>query len=403
MIERTVSLQKLKAYTGKPLIKIISGMRRVGKSILLKQFRDKLFDENIPKKNILLINMESLENDFIKDYMDLYNYVKQELSLQSGKKYLLIDEVQEIEKWEKAVNSFLSDGAYDITLTGSNARMLSAELSTLLSGRYIEFPLYPFTFRDFLRIRKLNNSEEHIRDTFGHFLRYGGLPGIHTLPFSDEIIFPYLNAIYNTVLLKDVVAKNRVRDVEQLERISRFVLSNIGNITSAKKISEYLKSQRTKIAVETVQNYLFYFCQAFMLHKVNRYDLKGKKILEYSEKYYPADIGLRFGVTGYSDADISGVLETIVYLELLNRGYKVFVGQTGVQEIDFIAEKQDEKLYIQVAYLLNQESTIEREFGNLMAVKDNFPKMVLSLDEYGEKSRQGIIRKNLIKFLLEEP
>ena len=194
MIERTVSLQKLKAYTGKPLIKIISGMRRVGKSILLKQFRDKLFDENIPKKNILLINMESLENDFIKDYMDLYNYVKQELSLQSGKKYLLIDEVQEIEKWEKAVNSFLSDGAYDITLTGSNARMLSAELSTLLSGRYIEFPLYPFTFRDFLRIRKLNNSEEHIRDTFGHFLRYGGLPGIHTLPFSDEIIFPYLNA-----------------------------------------------------------------------------------------------------------------------------------------------------------------------------------------------------------------
>ena len=401
MIERTSSLEKIRTYAGKPFVKIITGMRRTGKSTLLKQFRDKLLKEHIPEENILLINMESLEYDVIKDYRDLYNYIQQEIAARHGKKYLLIDEVQEIEKWEKAVNSFLSKGDYDITLTGSNAKMLSSELSTLLSGRYIEFPLYPFSFNDFVKIRKTTAPAENVRDMFGHFLRYGGLPGIHALPFSDEVVFPYLNAIYNTVLLKDVVARNRIRDVEQLERISRFVLSNIGNITSAKKISDYLKSQRTKIAVETVQNYLFYLGQAYMIHQAKRYDLKGKKILEYSEKYYPADIGLRFGVAGYTDNDISGVLETVVYLELLNRGYKVFVGQTGSQEIDFIAEKQDERLYIQVAYLLDRESTIEREFGNLLAIKDNFPKMVLSLDDYGEKTRQGIIRKNIIDFLLE--
>ncbi len=401
MIKRTSSLEKLRAYTGKPLVKIITGMRRTGKSTLLKQFRDTLLEENIPEENILLINMESLEYDFIKDYRDLYDYIQQKIASQQGKKYLLIDEVQEIEKWEKTVNSCLSEGDFDITLSGSNARMLSSELSTLLSGRYIEFPLYPFTFRDFVKIRKTNAPEEHVRDMFRHFLRYGGLPGIHTLPFSDEIVFPYLNAIYNTVLLKDVVSRNKIRDVEQLERISRFVLSNIGNITSAKKISDYLKSQRTKVAVETVQNYLFYLGQAYMVHQAKRYDLKGKKILEYSEKYYPADIGLRFGVAGYADDDISGVLEAVVYLELLNRGYKVFVGQTGTQEIDFIAEKQDERLYIQVAYLLDKESTINREFGNLMTIRDNFPKMVLSLDDFGEKTRQGIIRKNIIEFLLE--
>lgn len=304
--------------------------------------------------------------------------------------------------WEKAINSFFADGGYDITITGSNARMLSTELSTLLAGRHIEISVHPFSFKEFRQFRTQHHPDENINESFKNYIRYGGLPGIHSLPLTDEAVFPYLNAIFNTVLLKDVVVRNKIRDVAQLERITSFIFSNCGNITSAKKIADYLKSQRTRISMETVQNYLHFLSQAFMVHKVRRYNLKGKKLLEYSEKYYPADAGLRFGIIGYSDDDISGILENIVFIELLNRGYTVYVGQIGALEIDFIAEKQEEKIYIQVAYLLNSEKTIEREFGNLMRINDNFPKMVLSMDEYWAKGRQGITRKNIIDFLNED-
>ena len=402
MIERISYLEKLKLYTGKPFIKVISGMRRAGKSTLLRQYRDYLLQLGIPAQNILLLNKESLEYDFIRDYNDFHTYVLQTVSSEPGVKYLLIDEIQEIDQWEKAINSFFYEEVYDITITGSNARMLSTELSTLLAGRYIELPLYPFSFKEFRQLRAQQISKENRNDSFKLFLRYGGLPGIHSLPLTDEAVFPYLNAIFNTVLLKDVVARNKIRNVEQLERITRFIFSNCGNITSAKKISDYLKSQRTRISVETVQNYLHFLTQAYMIHKVRRFDLQGKRVFEYSEKFYPADAGLRFGLTGYSDSEISGILENIVFIELLHRGYTVKTGQLGVLEVDFIAERQEEKLYIQVAYLLDNEKTIEREFGNLMRITDNFPKMVLSLDEYWEKSRQGIIRKNIIDFLMED-
>ncbi|MFO7615605.1 MAG: ATP-binding protein [Bacteroidales bacterium] len=401
MIVRTQYLEKLKTYTGKPLIKVISGMRRVGKSTLLKEYRDFLTQSGVPEQNILLINMELLEFDSIRDYTDLNAHIRQTVSQQTGTKYLLIDEIQDINQWEKAINSFFAEGGYDITITGSNARMLSAELSTLLAGRYIEITLYPFSFRDFRDYRLQQVPVETVNISFKQFLRYGGLPGIHALPFSDDVIFPYLNAIYNTVLLKDVITRNKIRDVEQLERITRFVFNNCGNITSAKNIADYLKSQRARISVETVQNYLFFLTQAFMIHKVRRYDLKGKKLLEYSEKYYPADIGLRFGLAGYSESDISGLLESIVFIELLQRGYTVYVGQSGSYEIDFIAEKQEKRIYIQVAYLLGNEKTIEREFGNLERIGDSFPKMVLSMDEFWPQNRNGIIRKNIIEFLLE--
>jgi predicted AAA+ superfamily ATPase len=377
-------------------------MRRAGKSTLLRQYRESLVNSGISEQNIVILNKESLEYDFIRDYQDLYTYIRQKVSGKAGVKYLLIDEIQEIDQWEKAINSFFAEGGYDITITGSNARMLSTELSTLLAGRYIEFVLYPFSFKEFKNFRLQQYPNETVNDSFKYFLRYGGLPGIHALPFTDEVVFPYLNAIYNTALLKDVVVRNKIRDVEQLERITRFIFSNCGNITSAKNIADYLKSQRTKISVETVQNYLHFLAQAFMIHKVRRYDLKGKKLLEYSEKYYPADAGLRFGITGYSDSEISGILENIVFIELLHRGYTVYFGQLGAFEIDFIAEKQEEKIYIQVAYLLTDEKTIEREFGNLMQINDNFPKMVLSLDEFWTQNRQGVIRKNIIDFLMED-
>lgn len=377
-------------------------MRRAGKSTLLGQYREHLIQAGVDEGSIIQINKELLEFDFIKDYRDLWNYINQEGSGKDGMKYLLIDEVQEIDQWEKAVNSFLAEGIYDITITGSNARMLSTELSTLLAGRYIEIVMQSFSFKEFRGYRMLQLPDESIRDSFRHYMRYGGLPGLHNLPFNDETLFPYLNAIYNTVLLKDVVTRNKIRDVEQLERIARFVLTNCGNITSAKSIADYLKSQRLKISVETVQNYLHYLTQAFMMHKVRRYDIKGKRLLEYSEKYYPADPGLRFGIAGYSDSDISGILENLVFLELIRRGYTVYVGQSGALEVDFVAEKQEEKIYIQVAYLMNDEKTIEREFGNLMQISDNFPKMVLSLDDFWPRNREGILRRNILDFLLEE-
>lgn len=402
MIIRKKYLDKLKIYTGKPFIKILSGMRRSGKSTLLVQYREQIISAGIPEQNLLMLNKELLEFDFIRNYMDLHNYVSQAFTDVQGTKHVLIDEVQEIDQWEKAINSFFASGEYDITITGSNARMLSTELSTLLAGRYVEFVVYPFSFSEFRKYRNEKFPEETVNESFRYFIRYGGLPGIHSLPFEDSAIFPYLNAIYNTVLLKDVVARNNIRDVELLERITRFVFSNWGNITSATNISDYLKSQRTKISVETVQNYLFYLTQAFMINKVRRFDLKGKKLLEYSEKYYITDVGLRFGIAGYNDSEISGLLENIVFMELLQRGYTVYFGQLGANEIDFIAEKQEEKIYIQVAYLLNDEKTIEREFGNLLQINDNFPKMVLSLDEFWTSNRQGIIRKNVIDFLLEE-
>ncbi len=401
MIERTSYLDKLKLYSGKPFIKVISGMRRAGKSILLRQYCEFLLKTGVDEQNILLINKESLEYDFIRNYQDLDSLIKQKSSEEPGLKHLLIDEIQEIDQWEKAINSFFSDGLYDITITGSNARMLSTELSTMLAGRYVEISVYPFSFKEFRQFRGLAHPGENITESFKLYLRYGGLPGIHSLPLTDEAVFPYLNAIFNTALLKDVVIRNKIRDVAQLERITRFIFSNCGNITSAKKIADYLKSQQTRISMETVQNYLHFLSQAFMIHKVRRYDLKGKKLLEYSEKYYPADAGLRYGIIGYSDDDISGILENIVFIELLNRGYTVSVGQIGSLEIDFIAEKQEEKMYVQVAYLLNTEKAIEREFGNLERISDNFPKMVLSMDEYWSKSKQGITRKNIIDFLIE--
>ncbi|MBM3403406.1 MAG: ATP-binding protein [Bacteroidetes bacterium] len=402
MIIRKFYLDKLKLYTGKPVIKVISGMRRCGKSVLLKQYREYLMSEDIPSSNILMINKESLEFDFIRNYDDLYKYVKQIFSGIKRVKYLLIDEVQEIDQWEKTINSFFSAGDYDITITGSNARMLSTELSTLIAGRYIEIPLYPFSFIEFREFRSLNRPEESMKESFNLYIRYGGLPGIHSMPLIDEAVFPYLNAIFNTALLKDVVSRHKIREVELLERITWFIFSNCGNITSAKSISDFLKSQRTPVSVETVQNYLFFLVRAYIIHRVRRYDIQGKRELEYSEKFYPADAGLRFGLTGFTDSGISGILENLVFNKLLQNGYSVTTGQMGSLEIDFIAEKQEEKIYIQVAYLLDHEKTVEREFGNLLKIPDNFPKMVISLDEYWDKSRQGVIRTNLIEFLSGE-
>lgn len=399
MIKRDMYLTRLLKYLDKPVIKVLTGIRRCGKSSILKLLYNELLEKGTPEKNIVFINHESLEFGFIKNYKDLYKFVKGSLKGRKGKKYIILDEVQEVEKWEKAVSSFLSDEFGDIIITGSNAHLLSSELATLLRGRYIEFPVLTLGFKEFLDFRRIKDRSA-IDDEFRNYLRYGGFPGIYRMDFDDEMIVSYLNSLLNTVILKDIVERNNIRDASLVESIIKYLTDNCGNISSAKGISDYLKSQNIKVSADTVINYISYLEKAFMFHKVNRYDLKGKKWLEINNKFYSGDIGLRNGLIGYRENDISGVLENMIYLELIRRGYKVGTGVTGGGEVDFIAEKQNEKIYIQVTYLLASESTAKREFGSLESIGDNYRKIVLSLDKFYPEDKNGIHRQYIPDFLL---
>ncbi|MFA6653774.1 MAG: ATP-binding protein [Candidatus Delongbacteria bacterium] len=400
MIKRDIYLSRLLKYIDKPVIKVLTGIRRCGKSSILKLLNSELLKNGTPEGNIVFINHESLEFGFIKNYDDLYNFVKGALKSKKGKKYIILDEVQEVEKWEKAVSSFLSDEIGDIVITGSNAHLLSSELATLLRGRYIEIPIHTLSFSEFLDFRQVKDKQ-NIDDEFKNYLRYGGFPGIHKMEFEDEMIVNYLNSIINTVILKDIIERNSIRDASLVEQIIKYLTDNCGNISSAKGISDYLKSQNVKVSADTVINYISYLEKAFMFHKVNRYDLKGKKWLEINNKFYSGDIGLRNGLIGYRENDISGVLENLIYLELIRRGYKVGTGVSSSGEVDFIAEKQNEKIYIQVTYLLASESTVKREFGSLEAISDNYKKIVLSLDKFYPEDRNGIQRQYIPDFLLD--
>lgn len=397
MYKRNLYLDKLRPFIDKPVIKVITGMRRSGKSCFLSSVMEEL--RNGQECNIIYINKESLEFDFIRGYKELYEYVKAKIQGQR-RNYLFIDEVQEIVNWEKAISSFFTDNAADIYLTGSNAHMLSSELATLLSGRYIEFPIYTLGFEEFIRFHEAKKLS--INDYFILFTKYGGFPGLYHLDLEEEVVYQYINSLFNTILLKDVVQKNNIRNIAVLENIIRYVFDNIGNIFSAKKVSDYLKSQKIRLGVDTVQNYLSYMRSAFSIYKVPRYDIKGKKLLEIQEKYFLGDIGLRHALLGFREADIAGILENIVFLELKRRGYKVCIGKLDDREIDFIAEKQSEKKYIQVAYLLSSEDTINREFSVLKKIPDNYPKYVISLDTIMGSDFEGVKRIHLIDFLLNK-
>ena len=398
MITREKYLNKMIPFMGKPVIKVITGIRRCGKSTLLRMIINLLSEKGVKPAQILLINKDSLEFDQIRTYLDLDRYVKKRFKKVSGQKYLFMDEVQEIEEWEKAVAGFLADQTADLFITGSNSKLLSSELATHIAGRYIEFKVYPLVFSEFLRFRKVTLPEK--ADTeFGLFMKYGGFPGIHHMDLDDEVIFQYISSLYNTILLKDVVAKNGLRDISLLERIARFGADNCGNITSSKKIADFLKSQKIKGSVDTVQGYLGMLSAAYLFFKVSRFDIKGKRLLEVHEKYYAGDIGLRNSLLSYQNLDISGHLENIVYLELIFRGYTVNIGKINDLEIDFVAVKGDERVYIQVAYLLTDQKTIECEFGALEKIRDNYPKMVLSMDKYLAHNRNGVNWMNLVDFL----
>ena len=399
MIERTRYFNKIEPFIGKPMIKVISGLRRCGKSTFMKMLIDHLIKKGTAESNIIYISMELMEFEFINDYKALYKYVKNVMPKNSKKKYLFVDEIQEIPGWEKAVNSIYAENLADIYITGSNSRLFSSEFATLLTGRYIEIPMFTLGFNEFLQFRGTGKEKEK---EFELYLKYGGLPGIHNLDFEDEIVFQYINSIFNTILLKDIVARYSIRDISLLEKITAFVFDNCGSITSSKKIADYLKSQHIKTGVDTVQNYISYLRDAHLVYKMGRFDLKGKRHLELHEKYYTSDVGIRHSVLGYKKNDIAGLLENIVYLELLRRGFTVSAGKFDDLEVDFVASRNDEVIYLQVTYLLASKEVEDREFKPLEKINDNYPKMVLSMDTIWGTNRNGIVRKNIIDFLLED-
>ena len=404
MIKRNLYLEEIKKYINKPIIKVITGMRRSGKSMILKLIQEELQNIGIVKENIIYMNFESLIFMDIKDFEALYKHIIEKTSDKKRKIYILLDEIQEVKGWEKVINSFLVDLDVDIYITGSNANLLSSELATYIAGRYVEIKIYPLSFQEYIDFVSENNKENPLSldEYFTQYLNFGGLPGIHIFNYNKEEIYQYLVDVYNSILLRDVIARNNIRDIELLERVVLYIMDNIGNIFSAKSISDFLKNQGRKLSVETIYNYLKALENAFIISKVQRYDIKGKNILETQEKYYLSDLGFRNAKLGYQSNDISSYLENIIFLELLRRKYKVNVGKKNNKEIDFIANLRDENLYLQVTYLLASPETIEREFSPLKAIKDNYPKMVLSMDNLSESNIEGIKRKRIIDFLLEK-
>ncbi len=389
--------EQIKGFINKPVIKVITGMRRVGKSYFVKQIIEHLKKNGVKEQNILYINKELLQFDFIQNYKDLHKYVSEYFkNIQSGA-YLFIDEIQEIESWEKSISSFFAEEKYDIFITGSNSTLLSSELSSLISGRYVEIKIYSLNFNEFLEFRKISNPD--IDNEFKLYLQFGGFPVIHNFDMNKELIYQYISALYNTILLKDIISRYNVRNIRLFQDIVKFVFSNLGQIFSSNSISKYLKNQKKNIGTDTIQNYLLYLESSFMIHKVQRFDIKGKKVLELYEKYYLGDIALKNAIIGYDDNDIAGMLENLVFLKLLQENYNVFIGKFDDLEVDFIAEKNGNLVYIQVAYLLSSEKTRNREFSVLEKIKDNFPKYVLSMDNLPQSNHNGIIRMNIIDFL----
>ncbi len=399
MINRELYMNKLWAYKDTEFIKVITGIRRCGKSSLLKLLMNRLLDEN-EKNNVIYMNFESFEFDNIVDYKDMYNNIKQKIN-KKAKNYILLDEVQRVAEWEKAVNALAVDFECDIYITGSNAYLLSSELSTYLSGRYVEIKVLPLSFKEFLDFAKLDDNMNG-EDKFIEYIRYGGMPGIISLKNEEDIYENAIKGIYNTVFMKDVIERNKLVDATLLEKILRFLMSNIGSLISAKKISDFLTSQGTKVTHNTVLNYLTMLENAYLIYKVPRYDIKGKELLKTLEKYYIVDTGIRNVILGFRNTDFGHLIENIVYFELLRRGYEVTIGKTDSLEVDFIATNSNDKKYIQVTYSMLDNSVKNRELKVLRSINDNYEKTILTMDKiYNNTSEEGIKIKYLIDFLME--
>ncbi len=404
MKSRPLYMDILKKWIDIPTIKIITGVRRCGKSNLLMLLIEELKLRQVQTAQILYINFESMAFDKYRHASELYQYVREQVSdaQAKGKVYILIDEIQNCSEWERAVASFMVDLNCDLYLTGSNAHLLSSDLATHIAGRYVEITMYPLTFSEYLHFNDLSAAApDSFEQHFYTYLRYGGFPGLHLLPEDDEIKRQYIKGIFHSVVLKDAIQRNHIRDSELLERILNYLMDNIGQIFSAKKIADYFKSIGQKSSTDSIYSYISALESAMIIHAAKRYDIKGKKILERMEKYFLCDMGFRYAQIGYRDNDISQLLENIIYMELRSRGYQVMVGKEADLEVDFIAQKDDDKLYIQVTYLLAGEDVVRREYAPLLMIEDNYPKMVLSMDRFPIGSRDGILWMNIVEFLLK--
>ena len=402
MISRPIYTEQLKNFINKPQIKIITGIRRSGKSTVLRLLKEALLTSGIKEDQLISLNFESFSYLEFTTAPKLYAYVKEKM--QQGKKnYLLLDEIQEVDGWEKAVNAFMADFDVDIYITGSNSHLLSSELATYLAGRYVEIPVFTLSFREFLDFRKHYFPEEETKiSPFATYLRKGGFPVIHTVNYDEETAYKVIRDIYSSVILRDSVQRYKIRDVELLERVIRYVFDNIGNTFSGKNVADYFKNQQRKTDINTIYNYLHALEAAFILYRVSRYDIKGKEILKTQEKFYASDVSLVYATMGYRDRMISGILENIVFLELKRRGYQVYIGKLDNKEIDFLAEKPGEKVYIQVAYKLESNQTVEREFAPLLAVDDHYPKYVVTMDDFWKDTIDGIRHLYITDFLLSD-
>ncbi len=396
MYVRHKYLKKIVPFIDKPVVKVITGMRRTGKSTIMNQLKDYLLNSGVDSESIIFLNMESMDNSEFLDIKTLHSFVKKHRKEVKNKIYLFIDEVQEIPDWEKVINSFFADNDADIFITGSNSKLLSGELATLLTGRYVEFNVYPFVFSEFSDVSGIKDPEK----AFNEFLKFGGMPGIHHLEKDLTEIYQYLQAIRDSIILKDVVKRNNIRDVDLLDHVTDFVFDNSGNILSSRKIAAYFKNERRSVGHETILNYLKYLESAFMISRVSRYDIKGKRLLETNEKIYISDLGLRHSLLGFRESDINLYLENIVYTELLYRGYKVTIGKLNDYEVDFVAQRSGEKIYIQVSYLLADKKVFERETRPFYRINDNFPKYLITMDKTPESNENGIVRKYLPNWLL---
>lgn len=400
MINRENYMNKLLSYKDTEFIKVITGIRRCGKSSLLKLFMNKLKEEN-SKANVIYMNFESFEFDKIIDYKDMYIEIKKQIKSKE-KAYILLDEVQRVTNWEKCVNALSVDFNCDIYITGSNAYLLSSELSTYLSGRYIEIKMLPLSFKEFLEFSNFK-SDVSMDEKFNQYMKYGGMPGIIKLSNDYDLFDDAIRGIYNTVFMKDVIEKNKLTDASLLEKVLKFLMSNTGSLISSKKIADFLTSQGTKVTHNTILNYLEMLENAYIIYKAPRYDIKGKELLKTLEKYYIVDIGIRNSILGFRDSDYGHIIENIVFLELLNRGYTVTVGKNDSLEVDFMATNSKEKKYYQVTLSLLEENVRNREFAPLKSINDNYEKTILTLDRvYNETSEEGIKCRNIIDFLLEK-
>ena len=399
MIDRPLYVDKIMAYVDTPFVKILTGVRRCGKSTILKMIMERLKTErNIPEDRIISCRFDSMEYEDMTA-KQIYTLLKEKLS-PAGKTYLFLDEVQEIKGWEKIVNSLASDFDVDLYITGSNSRMMSSEIATYLTGRYVSFRIFTLSFGEYLMFKSKFANVGEPKTELANYVRLGGFPATHLQAYSQDEIYTIVRDIYNSTIFSDIVKRNQVRKIDQLERVVKYTFSNVGNTFSAKSIADYLKSERRSLDNETVYSYLDKLEKAYLLHRCSRYDLQGKEILKTQEKFYLADVALRYSVLGYNADSVASSLENIVYLELCRRGYTVYVGKPSDGEIDFVAVRQNEKIYVQVTQEINSEKTEKREYNRLLEIPDNYPKFVLTTDEFAGGNYEGIKTMHIADFLL---